>query len=84
MIPDRRPSTVYRTARWAVGGVAKADVPRIVANLLRAREHELEFTIRPERAGFGYTIAWTTLCFDNEAREWIPLYDRSAEDAGDG
>ena len=67
----------------AVGGVAKADVPQIVANLLRAREHELEFTIRPERAGTGYTIAWTTLRFDQDAREWIPLYDQSEEGPND-
>lgn len=67
----------------AVGGVAKEDVPRIVANLLAARDQEIEFTIRPERVGSKYTIAWTTLHFDREAQKWVPLYDRSAEDTED-
>jgi len=40
-------------------------------------------TIRPERVGSRYTIAWTTLRFDHEAQEWIPLYDCPEEDTGD-
>jgi hypothetical protein len=39
--------------------------------------------IRPERVGSSYTIAWTTLRFDREAQEWIPLYDRAGDDTDD-
>ena len=39
--------------------------------------------IRPERVGSSYTIAWTTLYFDREAQEWIPLYDRARDDTDD-
>lgn len=39
--------------------------------------------IRPERVGSSYTIAWTTLRFDREAQEWIPLYDRARDDTDD-
>ena len=54
-----------------------------MANLITASEHDLEFTIRPERAGAGYTIAWTTLRFDHEAQEWVPVYDQFTEDTDD-
>ena len=55
-----------------------------MANLLAARDQEIEFTIRPERTGSKYTIAWTTLYFDRETQEWVPLYDRPDEDTDDG
>lgn len=67
----------------AVGGVGRDEVAQIVTNLVASREHDLELTIRPERIGSKYTIAWTTLRFDHEAQEWVPLYNRSEEDTKD-
>jgi hypothetical protein len=40
-------------------------VPRIVANLIRDREQDLELWIRPDWAGYGYMVEWTTLDCDH-------------------
>lgn len=53
----------------AVGGIAKKDVAKIVANLLADRETDIELWIRPERAGWGYTVEWTTLD-DGAGPDW--------------
>jgi len=68
----------------AVGGIAKADVPQIVANLLADRETDLELWIRPERVGHGYTVEWTTLEYDTAGPEWRPGRDETRSELGNG
>lgn len=60
----------------AVGGIAKEDIPQVVANLISGREQELELWIRPERVGFGYTVEWTTLEYDRGESTWRPQQGR--------
>ncbi|EMA39158.1 hypothetical protein [Halobiforma nitratireducens] len=56
----------------AVGGVARDDLPQIVADLVLDRGDDLEIWIRPERAGYGYTVEWTTVEFDQDEQAWRP------------
>lgn len=59
---------------------------QIVADLLTDREQELELWIRPERAGYGYTVEWTALEYDREEQEWRRQHQGSAapETTSDG
>lgn len=41
-----------------------------MANIVTDREQDVELWIRPERVGYGYTIEWTTLDYDQAEREW--------------
>jgi len=68
----------------AVGGIAKEDVPQIVANLLTDRETDLELWIRPERVGHGYSVEWTTLEDDPVGPEWRPQRRDARADPGSG
>lgn len=42
-------------------GIRRADVPRILGNILADHDATLELWIRPAVTGYGYTVEWTTL-----------------------
>lgn len=54
-----------------------------MANLVIDREGDLELWIRPERAGYGYTIEWTTLVEGPEDQEWRPRETGTSGDTED-
>lgn len=43
--------------------------PQIVADIVQDQQQNLELWIRPERAGYGYTVEWMAVEFDRMDQE---------------